>query len=324
MKKQEFLDELKRHLKVLQDEEQEDIIDEYSQHIEMKIANGLSEEEAIKDFGPIHALAGEILEAYHVKPEYEQENQKKMIRQTTCSDSIVEEQEGNSRLKGRLQQVWMFFKRVGRNGSHLAGVCIGRMLWFLAMPFRKGKQLWARWRINQQEADEEAAWAEIEENENAAENAGLRNGVEIDRILIEEGIQQTEEKLTDTSGVKPLRRAVRWKARGEKRSRWLLVISGACKQNGRAIFRGIYRMIRWSVTAGLWCCRIAWNCCVLLASACSICAGLVFLFLLGTLAVLWAQGYPLAGVVLGCLGAVLCFSSLAVLSCTFFWRKHHE
>lgn len=324
MKKQEFLDELKRYLKVLQDEEQEDIIDEYSQHIEMKMANGLSEEEAIKDFGSIHALAGEILEAYHVKPEYEQENQKKMIRQTTCSDSVAEEQEGGSRLGEGIRQIGMFFKKVVKNSGHLAGVCISKMLWFLIMPFRKGKQLWARWRIKQQEADQEAAWEEMEENENAAGNAGLRNGGEIDHILIEEGIQKTEGTLTGTSGVKPLRKAGRWKARGEKGSRGLPVIIGACKQSGRTIFRGIHRMIHWSVTAGLWCCRIAWNCCVLLASACSICAGLIFLFLLGTLTVLWVQGYPLAGIVIGSLGAVLCFSSLAVLCCTFFWRKHHE
>lgn len=52
MKKQEFLEELKGYLKVLQDEEQEDILDEYSQHIEMKKERGLSEEEAIRDFGP--------------------------------------------------------------------------------------------------------------------------------------------------------------------------------------------------------------------------------------------------------------------------------
>ena len=67
MKKQEFLEELKQYLHVLADEEQEDILQEYEQHIEMKIEKGLSEEEAIRDFGSVRELAGEILEAYHVK-----------------------------------------------------------------------------------------------------------------------------------------------------------------------------------------------------------------------------------------------------------------
>lgn len=35
----------------------------------MKIQNGMSEE-AIGDFGPVKELAAEILEAYHVNPEY--------------------------------------------------------------------------------------------------------------------------------------------------------------------------------------------------------------------------------------------------------------
>ena len=70
MKKQEFLDELKGYLAVLEDEEQEDILGEYSQHIQMKIEKGMSEDEAIRDFGSLQELAAEILEAYHVKPGY--------------------------------------------------------------------------------------------------------------------------------------------------------------------------------------------------------------------------------------------------------------
>jgi len=55
---------------VLEEREQQDILDEYAQHIDMKIQNGMSEEEAIGDFGPVKELAAEILEAYHVNPEY--------------------------------------------------------------------------------------------------------------------------------------------------------------------------------------------------------------------------------------------------------------
>lgn len=72
MNKERFLEELREYIQVLEEQEQEDILEEYAQHIDMKIQKGLSEEEAIQDFGPMKVLAAEILEAYHVKPEYGQ------------------------------------------------------------------------------------------------------------------------------------------------------------------------------------------------------------------------------------------------------------
>lgn len=70
MNKQEFLEVLKVQLQVLDEKEQKDILDEYALHIDMKVEGGLSEEEAIQDFGTIQELAGDILEAYHVNPQY--------------------------------------------------------------------------------------------------------------------------------------------------------------------------------------------------------------------------------------------------------------
>ena len=71
MNKEKFLMELRAHLSILENQEQEDILAEYAQHIDMKMQKGLSEEEAIRDFGPMQDLAAEILEAYHVKPNSE-------------------------------------------------------------------------------------------------------------------------------------------------------------------------------------------------------------------------------------------------------------
>ncbi len=67
MNKTEFLLALQRQINMLEDDEQKDIVDEYSQHIDMKIQNGMTEDEAIEDFGPLDQLVGEILGAYHVK-----------------------------------------------------------------------------------------------------------------------------------------------------------------------------------------------------------------------------------------------------------------
>ena len=72
MNKEGFLKELESHLRVLDDKEQQDILDEYAQHIDLKMKSGLSEEEAIRDFGNIGELAADILEAYHVDPRFEE------------------------------------------------------------------------------------------------------------------------------------------------------------------------------------------------------------------------------------------------------------
>ena len=70
MDKNTFMRELERSLSVLQESELRDILSEYEQHIDMKVKSGLSEEEAIEDFGSLPELTAEILEAYHVRADY--------------------------------------------------------------------------------------------------------------------------------------------------------------------------------------------------------------------------------------------------------------
>ncbi|MBQ5614808.1 MAG: hypothetical protein IIU81_00585, partial [Peptococcaceae bacterium] len=43
---------------------------EYTQHIDMKVASGLSEEDAIADFGDPEELIKELLDVYHLNPNY--------------------------------------------------------------------------------------------------------------------------------------------------------------------------------------------------------------------------------------------------------------
>lgn len=66
MNKAEFLAIINKELSVLQDSEISDIAGEYSQHIDMKISEGMTEEEAINTLGNIDELIDGILEAYHV------------------------------------------------------------------------------------------------------------------------------------------------------------------------------------------------------------------------------------------------------------------
>lgn len=74
MTKKEFLKELEDRLQMLDEKERKDMIEEYSQHISMRMESGMKEEEAIDDFGDINDLIAEILEAYHLDPEYAAKN----------------------------------------------------------------------------------------------------------------------------------------------------------------------------------------------------------------------------------------------------------
>ena len=72
MTKTDFLSLLKNKLSIIEENELNDILNEYEQHIEMKVQNDyVTEEEAIKDFGDIKELVADILESYHVKADYE-------------------------------------------------------------------------------------------------------------------------------------------------------------------------------------------------------------------------------------------------------------
>ncbi|MEG2909567.1 MAG: DUF1700 domain-containing protein [Erysipelotrichaceae bacterium] len=66
MKKDEFLKILNHRLQVIDEKERKDIIDEYENHIDMRIHEGKSEEEAIADFGDIDELIDDILAAYKI------------------------------------------------------------------------------------------------------------------------------------------------------------------------------------------------------------------------------------------------------------------
>ena len=70
MNKKEFLDVMEKRLSMLEAQEREDMLSEFAQHIELKMQSGMSEKEAIDDFGDIDSLIAEILEAYHIDPSY--------------------------------------------------------------------------------------------------------------------------------------------------------------------------------------------------------------------------------------------------------------
>lgn len=70
MTKKQFLSTLRNKLQILNDQEIEDIIEEYENHINCKMKDGKTEKEAIKDFGNIDELVKEILSAYKISDHY--------------------------------------------------------------------------------------------------------------------------------------------------------------------------------------------------------------------------------------------------------------
>lgn len=248
MKKQEFLDELQHYLRVLQDEEQEDILLEYKQHIEMKIEHGQSEEEVIRDFGSIRELAGEILEAYHVKLKDEEPTAK-----------FAEKEQKQFRANQVIPTIFSVKLHAARSGRTLAKAMFGFGV-FLGKPFRLLGKTLKRWKETVQK----------------------------------KLVMQTEKK-------------------EKKRVKKGMIFPLAVKMV-RKIYHGIVNGLYW---AG----RMIWNCGVVCAAAFSVFMGLIFLYLFGALIILWSQGYPLGGVVIGSFGAVLCFMSLAVFGSTFYRGK---
>ena len=61
MNKTEFLQELEKRLHVLNEQERKDVLEEYAQHINLKIESGLSEEEAVEAVGSVDEIGAQTL-----------------------------------------------------------------------------------------------------------------------------------------------------------------------------------------------------------------------------------------------------------------------
>ena len=83
--KEKFLKELEKKLKVLSQEEKQDILNEYEDIIAEKMRHGKTEAEAVKELGDIQSLSEEILKSYKINPKY-QKNGSDLLGE--CEDFI--------------------------------------------------------------------------------------------------------------------------------------------------------------------------------------------------------------------------------------------
>lgn len=298
MNRQEFFDELREYLKILEDEEQEDILAEYSQHIEMKMKSGLSEEEAIRDFGQVKELAGQILEAYHVNPKYEPDRPGKsgQIKKLSARLSAI-------RLTGKGTEGRGDGKTTEReNGENLqpekeipeeGSLPVKAGKWIFAVISQAGNGVQRIWQF---------VWRQVRK---PFLFIGKRADILTARWREKRTLRETGQR--------------QWLEEGGQDNHCGNE-AGFSRRTAR-FFRDAVRLILRIAAA---CCRLAWNAAVICGSGFFGLLGLLFLFFFGALAVLWIQGYPLAGLVCSCFGAVLCCASLMLFGGTFFWKKRGE
>lgn len=247
MSKATFLQELQRYLQVLEDQELQDILDEYVQHIDIKIQKGLSEEEAIRDFGPVKDLAAEILEAYHVKPDFQQ---------------------AGPRMKTP------DFTKAAENSKK---ACIN------AGSFLKQKV--------------------------ASAGNGIKNAWKSFKSAfgsLGDGLKRGWKKLTN--------RPALGKTEKNKSSDRAKKIWTACGRGVKTMWSGLVTFCKWTL-------RMIWNGFWLCASGMFGIFALIGLFGFGSMIILRMQGYPLTGIVILCLGALLMFGAVCGACFSLLIRK---
>lgn len=301
MDKKTFIGELKQALSVLKQEELDDIISEYEQHIDMKQANGLTEEDAIADFGSLDELAAEILEAYHVRADYaagQQKGQKHFSKKGQ---------------KGRgPEQIKAVCAKAGAaviQGARQAGRWLRSALLFGKRVLEK-PIVWVRNQWGNPMDYEEDPEEYQEDKEGGRERQEDRSG-----LILTKG----EEGASGIGGVRKMGRGqLQRRSRGQSGTGWALPGGGRTVAGKAMGF--LADLCRFGIRTVFWGIRMVWN------GACIGCAllcggfGLFCLYCLGLLTVLLLQGYPLAGVTLGCVGLVMCSFSAGWLSITMLLK----
>lgn len=288
MNKAEFITELSDRLAILTEEERQDILDEYEQHIDMKVMRGMSEEAAITDFGKIEELIADILEAYHVRADYanveesDKDGSTSHGENSTCNSIQIHKKIWYN-TKHICIRMRSFCKRIGsrffesvKNCKKIVQAGITNLITFCRKSFQKKTR-------KNQEVEETILTEEIN-LDNVPEN------------------RQTKKRLKyvkDWSMCSSMQRGVKM------RSKESVSIT-------RTVTKAIACIVRSCVTAVCWCLRWFWN---LFWGGTGILFGFgscLVIFVMGTLAVLLIQGYPLTGIMIGGLGLTLCMVSITI------------
>lgn len=282
MNKEEFITQLKQSISILDDQEQQYFVEEYTQHIDMKMSQGMSEEEAVKEMGPVKELSREILESYHVKTNVYGEQEAKGVDFNKFFRKI----------KGQADKT---YNKIAA-GCKKAGSGIKKLLTaFINLCLKPFKG-------DRTKAEAEGVHKVAADRDGFTERGVLADG----DAPADKGISAETGVLTGTSAV-PGREAA---LAGRKQSGFFFGIGGLIK----GCFRGIMKLVKgcfkgaaWlaakCVYLALWGLLIMWNMFCVFAGLVGIFFTAVFVFFTGLFLVMLTQGYPVAGFTLCAFGA---------------------
>ena len=289
MDKKTFLEELRSSLSVLQETELNDIMDEYEQHIDMKVQSGLTEEEAIAEFGNRKELTAEILEAYHVNPEYGDSSRRGKMDFESAAQSAEQ----------GIRQAGGFLKKAGKKlVQWIQEVCA-----WIGKPLHKkpvGKP------VEQPDGTESSA----------------RQGTAADSAASEKstvGYSPAASRKAYTSS----EQGILGKFIGFCRD----ILRGCGRLIGSAV-RILRKLLVWLLHICWdllrWGVRLCWNVFWFCAAVCLALGTIAAIFCFGALLILCFQGYPLIGVTLMSLGGLLCGGALTCAAWGLIRRKKTE
>lgn len=283
MSKEAFLAELAGHLKVLEQQEQQDILDEYAQHIDMKIQNGMSEEEAIGDFGPVKELAAEILEAYHVNPEYGDSSRRVKMDFESAAQSAEQ----------GIRQAGGFLKKAGKKlGQWIREVCA-----WIGKPFHK-KQ------ADQPEGAEASNGQEtVGQQADGNSSHSEKDGAGYCQATI--GGQTAQSRQGIIGMFLGFCHDI-LKGCGH-------LIASLARVAGK-LSRICWDLLRWGL-------RLCWNVLWFCTAAGLALGTIASIFCFGAILILCFQGYPLMGMTLIALGGILCGGALTCAAWGLIRRK---
>ena len=284
MNKAEFIEELDGRIAVLTEDERRDILDEYEQHIDIKVMRGMSEEDAIADFGRMEELVADILEAYHVRADY----------------AGPSPDTGRHGMREKMRSVGFWEKKAPGGMEGQANDRGGRRLWQTFC--RSGKTLWQK---AEQICGRIIDWGKRTGHSCLCGIRWLGRKLKKGSCSVIAFFRKPFPKRggEGTAKILPEEENGNIRRKGKRKMK---------REAGVSITGAIEALFEACASAAIWCLKWFWNLFWLGTGILFGFGSCLVIFFMGMLAVLLLLGYPLAGVTVGWLGLTMCMTSATV------------
>lgn len=320
MDKAAFLEELRVSLHVLNENELTDIIEEYEQHIDLKVQKGLSEEQAIADFGNIKDLIKGIMDAYHLRIDEAAEGMS-MNSNQSHPDSDSERESMNEEsletcansLKNRIHNRISITKHVRIFIAKIKGGM--KWIWNYIVLFFGHMKTWVHFRSENDTETDIKTEGNTETQTDSQTDSKTGPRVEVKT----EARTEMKEKPCPPENEKCGKKSEE-SVKGSFGRRWKHWCTGKLKSIGT----GLKILVNRTLMAAIVCIRICWNSILICIAGTIGILGLMTVYLSGICSVLLFRGYPIAGITIACFGMVLSLFSCMAFVWSLQWKKHKE